>query len=72
MDPFSGPYYRVFATIHQGILCPLACKLVCRYLSTSINNEKAELVPFKYSKLFQVDGVAEYKEKIKWDQILAL
>lgn len=29
LDPFEGPNYRIAAVIHQGILCPLLCKLVC-------------------------------------------
>ncbi|KAL0274060.1 UNVERIFIED_CONTAM: hypothetical protein PYX00_006581 [Menopon gallinae] len=65
MDPFSGPYYRVFATIHQGILCPLACKIACKYLSTSINNERTELVSVKSGKVLKVNGLSGYKEKIK-------
>lgn len=28
-DPFEGPNYRLAAVIHQGILCPLLCKLTC-------------------------------------------
>ncbi|GLV41515.1 uncharacterized protein CBL_06745 [Carabus blaptoides fortunei] len=29
LDPFGGPYYRIFAVIHQAILCPLICKTFC-------------------------------------------
>lgn len=29
LDPFEGPYYRLFATLHQALLCPLLCKLFC-------------------------------------------
>ena len=29
LDPFAGNYYRVWTMIHQGILCPLLCKLFC-------------------------------------------
>uniref|UniRef100_A0A336MF62 CSON014525 protein n=1 Tax=Culicoides sonorensis TaxID=179676 RepID=A0A336MF62_CULSO len=29
LDPFEGPNYRLFAILHQGILCPLLCKLIC-------------------------------------------
>lgn len=29
LDPFEGPNYRLAAVFHQGILCPLLCKLIC-------------------------------------------
>lgn len=29
LDPFEGPNYRIAAIFHQGILCPLLCKLMC-------------------------------------------
>lgn len=29
LDPFDGPYYRIFAVFHQAILCPVLCKLFC-------------------------------------------
>lgn len=29
LDPFEGQNYRIAAIIHQGILCPLLCKLMC-------------------------------------------
>ncbi|XP_003703446.1 transmembrane protein 164 isoform X1 [Megachile rotundata] len=29
LDPFGGKYYRVWTMVHQGILCPLLCKLFC-------------------------------------------
>lgn len=29
LDPFEGQNYRIAAFIHQGILCPLLCKIVC-------------------------------------------
>lgn len=28
-DPFDGQWYRTFAAIHQGLLCPLLSKLFC-------------------------------------------
>ncbi|XP_017753925.1 PREDICTED: transmembrane protein 164 [Eufriesea mexicana] len=32
LDPFEGQYYRIWAFIHQALLCPLLCKLFC-YIS---------------------------------------
>lgn len=29
LDPFDGPYYRIFAVFHQAILCPVLCKMFC-------------------------------------------
>lgn len=29
LDPFEGPNYRLFAVVHQSILCPLLCKIYC-------------------------------------------
>lgn len=29
LDPFEGQWYRVAATIHQALLCPLLCKVFC-------------------------------------------
>ncbi|XP_063695554.1 transmembrane protein 164 [Culicoides brevitarsis] len=29
LDPFDGQNYRIAAIIHQGILCPLLCKIMC-------------------------------------------
>lgn len=29
LDPFDGPYYRIFAVFHQAMLCPVLCKLFC-------------------------------------------
>jgi len=29
LDPFEGQNYRIWATIHQAILCPTLCKLFC-------------------------------------------
>ncbi|XP_046467637.1 transmembrane protein 164 isoform X1 [Neodiprion pinetum] len=29
LDPFEGQNYRVWATIHQFLLCPILCKLFC-------------------------------------------
>ncbi|XP_020285707.1 transmembrane protein 164 [Pseudomyrmex gracilis] len=29
LDPFEGQNYRIWATIHQAILCPFLCKLFC-------------------------------------------
>jgi len=26
-DPFSGENYRIWGTLHQLVLCPLACKI---------------------------------------------
>lgn len=28
LDPFEGQNYRIGAVIHQGILCPLLCKII--------------------------------------------
>lgn len=65
MDPFSGPYYRVCATIHQGILCPLACKLVCYYFATSVNDKKTELVHIKPRKDNTVNGYSDFSKKLE-------
>ncbi|KAK6632459.1 hypothetical protein RUM44_007501 [Polyplax serrata] len=46
-DPFSGPYYRVFAIFHQGILCPLVYKLACYYFATSMNEDDIEYIHSK-------------------------
>lgn len=32
LDPFEGQNYRMWTFIHQGLLCPLLCKLFC-YIS---------------------------------------
>lgn len=29
LDPFEGQNYRIWAIIHQAILCPCLCKLFC-------------------------------------------
>ncbi|XP_076294673.1 transmembrane protein 164 isoform X3 [Lasioglossum baleicum] len=29
LDPFEGQYYRLWTVVHQGLLCPLLCKLFC-------------------------------------------
>lgn len=29
LDPFEGPYYRIYAVLHQAFLCPALCKLFC-------------------------------------------
>lgn len=29
LDPFEGSNYRLAAVVHQGILCPLLCKIIC-------------------------------------------
>lgn len=29
LDPFEGQNYRLFAVVHQSILCPLLCKIYC-------------------------------------------
>ncbi|CAH1965620.1 unnamed protein product [Acanthoscelides obtectus] len=29
MDPFDGQLYRVYAVVHQAVLCPSLCKLYC-------------------------------------------
>lgn len=29
LDPFGSVNYRLYAIIHQGLLCPLLCKLFC-------------------------------------------
>lgn len=29
LDPFEGQNFRIAAIIHQGILCPLLCKIMC-------------------------------------------
>ncbi|XP_049822166.1 transmembrane protein 164 isoform X2 [Aethina tumida] len=29
LDPFEGQLYRVCAIVHQGLLCPLLCKIFC-------------------------------------------
>lgn len=36
LDPFDGPYYRIFAVFHQAILCPALCKLFC-FVSTFLS-----------------------------------
>lgn len=34
-DPFDGPNYRLFAVLHQAILCPFLCKLFSVLFSRS-------------------------------------
>lgn len=29
LDPFEGPYYRLWATAHQSLLCPVLGKILC-------------------------------------------
>ncbi|XP_011304446.1 transmembrane protein 164 [Fopius arisanus] len=29
LDPFEGQYYRLWAVVHQAMLCPLLSKLIC-------------------------------------------
>lgn len=31
LDPFEGSNYRLFAVVHQSMLCPLLCKLVSHF-----------------------------------------
>lgn len=45
LDPFDGPYYRIFAVFHQAILCPVLCKLFC--LLSDVFLTKFELTKVK-------------------------
>lgn len=38
-DPFSGPLYRLFAIVHQAILCPLLSKVVPALVSRFLPNK---------------------------------
>lgn len=49
LDPFEGQNFRIAAIIHQGILCPLLCKIMCflftprKFTESTSNNNHQQL-----------------------------
>ncbi|XP_033329398.1 transmembrane protein 164 [Megalopta genalis] len=63
LDPFEGQYYRLWTVVHQGLLCPLLCKLFC-YASNYFLT-KCSLTKVKASLEHTLPKKNKYEEKRK-------